>query len=115
MELKYFKPDEFKMDVQPVFDHMDPDFLQLLDKCREDAGCNFIITSSFRTEAKNKRVGGSPNSMHLKGRAVDVLCLKSDDRARIVKAALNLGLSVGVMQYAIHLDNREEQILFHYY
>lgn len=115
MELKYFKPEEFKMDLQPVFEYMDPDFLQLLDKCREDAGCNFIITSSWRSPAKNRKVGGSENSMHLKGRAVDVLCVKSDDRARITKAALNLGLSVGVMQHALHLDNREDQILFHYY
>lgn len=115
MELKYFKPEEFKMDGRVVFKKMDPDFLALLDQCREIAGVPFIISSCWRSKEKNKKVGGAPGSMHLKGRAVDIICTVGDSRAKVMKAALGLGLSVGVMPNALHIDNRESQIVFHYY
>lgn len=103
------------MDGKNVFDKMDPEFLTLIDQCREIAGVPFIISSSYRTAKKNKQVGGSPNSMHLKGRAVDVICTIGDTRAKIMRAAMGLGMSVGVMANALHLDNRAGQIVFHYY
>ena len=53
--------------------------------------------------------------MHLKGRAVDVLCTDGIIRAAIVKAALSMGLSVGIMRSAVHIDDREIQTVFHYY
>ena len=53
--------------------------------------------------------------MHLKGRAVDIIVTQADTRAKVIRAALELGLSVGVMRDALHLDNREGQIVFHYY
>lgn len=115
MNLKHFKPEEFTMDGKPVFNKMNPDFLVKLDTCRELSGIPFRITSSFRTPEKNRRVGGSPGSMHLKGRAVDIECESGEDRAIIIKTALNLGLSVGVMRAGLHLDDRDVQIVFDYY
>lgn len=115
MELKYFSPEEFKMDGRVVFDKMQPEFLALLDQCREMAGVPFKILSCYRSPEKNRRVGGSPGSLHLKGRAVDIICTLGETRAAVILAALTLGLSVGVMRDAIHLDNREKQIVFHYY
>ena len=103
------------MDGRVVFDKMQPEFLALLDQCRQDSGVPFIINSCYRSPAKNKRVGGSPNSMHLFGRAVDITCTLPSTRAVIMKAALSLGLTVGVMRDALHLDNREKQIVFDYY
>lgn len=115
MELKYFKPEEFLMDGKPVFDKMNPDFLVTLDTCRAVAGVPFKITSCYRSPSKNRQVGGSPGSMHLKGRAVDIVCADGANRAVIMKAAINLGLTVGIMEYGLHLDNRDVQIVFHYY
>jgi uncharacterized protein YcbK (DUF882 family) len=115
-KLKYFSPSEFTMDGQPVFHKMNPAFLQLLDKCRELAGVPFVITSSYRSPSKNRRVGGSVGSMHLYGRAVDIECPDGATRWKIVKAAMSLGLSVGVMRSALHLDNREGiPTMFDYY
>lgn len=113
--MRYFKPEEFTMDGQNVFEHMQSDFLKLLDECRHIAGVPFQINSSFRTKEKNKAVGGAPNSMHVKGRAVDIRATNGITRMKIVRAALSLGLTVGIMENAIHLDNRDEQTLFHYY
>ena len=114
-ELKNFAPHEFTSDGVVVFDKMDADFLLLLDKCRGIAGVPMVITSSWRSAAKNKAVGGVKSSMHLSGRAVDIRCIDGAHRAAIMKAALSIGLTVGVMENAIHLDNREKQVVFHYY
>lgn len=115
MELRHFSPDEFTMDGRNVFDKMQPDFLALLDQCREIADVPFKISSSYRSPSKNRSVGGAPGSMHLKGRAVDIICTLGETRAKIMRAALTLGLSVGVMRDGLHLDNRDGQIVFHYY
>jgi len=115
MQMRFFKPDEFQMDGKVVFDKMNPAFLEKLDQCRELAGVPFIISSCWRSPSKNRKVGGAVGSLHLKGRAVDVICTLGATRARIMRAALGLGLSVGVMQNALHLDDREDQIVFHYY
>ena len=117
MELKHFSPSEFTMIGEVVFDKMHPDFLALLDECRGRAGIPFKITSSYRSPEHNARVGGSPTSMHLKGRAVDIACTSGRMRARVMHAALGIGLTVGVMKTALHLDNRsvESPIVFDYY
>lgn len=112
----YFQEDEFLMDGVNVFDRMNAAFLDKLDVCRGKAGVEFNITSSWRSKAKNKAVGGEPNSMHLIGRAVDVEAKDGAIRAKIVRAALDMGLSVGIMENAVHIDDRENgQVLFHYY
>lgn len=115
LPLKHFTPDEFKEDGKPAFENMQPEFLLALDACRDLAGVPFKITSSYRSPEKNRRVGGSPGSMHLKGRAVDIVCPDSAHRFAVVKAAVNLGMTVGIMRDALHLDNRPEPIIFHYY
>lgn len=116
LHLRYFQPHEFKMDGVIVYDKMNDEFLLKLDECRHIAGIPFRSPkSSFRTIAKNKVVGGTPDSMHLLGRAVDIPVVTGRERAIIVRAALSLGLSVGIMENAVHLDDRESQVLFHYY
>ena len=115
MELRYFKPYEFMMDGQLVYGKMNTDFLLKLDECRHQCQVSMSISSSYRTKKKNQSVGGAPNSLHLQGRAVDILVSSGSERAKIMKTALSLGLSVGIMENAIHLDDREDQIVFHYY
>ena len=115
MTLKHVTPHEFKEDGKDAYDQMQPEFLLSLDACRELAGVPFKITSSYRSPEKNRRVGGSIGSMHLKGRAVDILCPDSEYRYKVVKAAIACGLTVGIMRDALHLDNRPNPIIFHYY
>ena len=110
--MKYFVPEEFKMGKEIVFDKMDTTFLKLLDELRELVGEPLIVNSSYRSKFYNKAVGGSENSLHLKGKAVDLRCTNGTLRAKIVKHALNLGLSCGVYNTWVHVDNREFQILY---
>jgi uncharacterized protein YcbK (DUF882 family) len=116
MQLNHFHPSEFMVNGEAVFEKMDKTFLLRLDECREQADLPFEITSSWRSIEHNRKVGGSTRSYHLKGRAVDVRCTDSAQRARIIHAALSVGLTVGIMPAALHLDDRDgPPIVFHYY
>ncbi len=103
------------MDGQVVFAKMDANFLFKLDTLRAMCGFPFQITSSWRSPEKNKAVGGAVNSMHLQGRAVDIFCDSNVRRFTIIRAATQMGLTVGIMPNAIHIDDRTTPIVFHYY
>ena len=46
--------------------------MDYLDKVREAFGKAIIITSGFRSPRLNKRIGGAPDSQHMKGQAADI-------------------------------------------
>lgn len=48
--------------------------LMVLDGFRDYINRPIIITSSFRNDEHNKRVGGSPTSQHLLASAIDFIC-----------------------------------------
>lgn len=47
-----------------------------LDKLREELNAPLLVTSGFRCEEHNKKVGGSKNSWHKKGLATDLFSTK---------------------------------------
>ncbi len=112
--MKYFKELEFTMGNKNVFGMMNAEFLPLLDELRELVNEPLIITSSYRSVEYNKSVGGAEHSQHLIGNAVDVACNNGLLRAKIVKHALDIGLTCGVAKGFVHLDNRGTQIVFTY-
>lgn len=57
------------------WDKVDPEFLKFLDLAVAGAGWIPFITSDFRTPTEQEKLlqqGGSPTSLHLIGRAVDI-------------------------------------------
>ena len=112
--MKYFKEDEFLMDGVVVFDKMNVNLLKDLDLLRELVNEPLHVTSSYRSKEKNEAVGGSSRSQHLKGKAVDISCNNGTLRAKIVKQALVLGLTCGVANTFVHVDNRDNQVVFTY-
>lgn len=111
--MKYFKPEEFKMGNEVVYDKMNSEFLEKLDGLRYLCSIPLKLNSSFRSKEYNKSIGGATNSMHLLGRAVDIACNNSITRAIILKNALNMGLTCGVYKTWIHIDDRETQLVYH--
>lgn len=112
--MKYFKESEFVMGTENVFDKMNPEFLELLDDLRTLVNEPLKVNSSYRSEDYNKSIGGSKNSKHMEGIAVDLHCTDSNLRLKIVENALGLGLTCGVAKTFIHIDNRLIQIVFAY-
>lgn len=83
-----------------------PELFSVLDKMREIAGTPFIITSGLRTVAENEKVGGVPNSAHLRGLACDLLCTDKIKRTQMLKGILNCGTPVflEIAQNHLHIS-----------
>ena len=112
--MKYFKDTEFVMGKENVFSKMDADLLYKLDLLRGLVNRPLKLNSSYRNEKYNKAANGAKNSKHLTGNAVDIHCKDVILRAKIVKHALYLGMSCGVSNFFVHVDNRKGQIMFTY-
>lgn len=106
MSLDYFSRDEFDSpDLPGSGAEMDSDFLRRLDACRHEAGVPFIITSGYRSEAWNRKVGGVDNSSHLLGLAADIKAVTARHRYRILFALISGGFTrIGIGPNFIHVD-----------
>lgn len=85
MNLRYFKMSEFKCPCCGRAD-MDERFLRLLDEARATSPVPFRITSGFRCEEYNKKIGGVDGSAHTHGLAVDIHSPTSNYRYYIHRA-----------------------------
>jgi zinc D-Ala-D-Ala carboxypeptidase len=105
--MKYFKLSEFDSpDMVGSGKAMDLGFLEKLDRARSLAGIPFKITSGYRSEEHNKKVGGVENSSHIKGYAADIACNGSARRHIIITSLLSAGFNrIGVADTFIHVDN----------
>lgn len=95
---------------QDKLDTLQPDFrekvIRLLVYIYSIYGFMPRITSAKRTRAENKKVGGVPDSAHLKGLAVDIEAIDGRSRYAIVKSALENGfLRIGVGYKHVHIDD----------
>jgi hypothetical protein len=104
--LKFFSLEEFDDPtmVGSGAKFMDREFLTVLDQIREACGFAFNITSGYRSVDHNADVGGKKNSEHIQGKAVDIFCISSFRRKRIIEVALAHKIPrIGVKKDCIHL------------
>jgi zinc D-Ala-D-Ala carboxypeptidase len=88
-----------------------------LEPVRTDFGA-IIISSGFRCAARNTKVGGATDSMHLVGLAADIPV--DDDRTRynLVSILMKHGFHrLGIAEHHVHTDLRPDQldIMWTYY
>jgi len=110
--LKHFNFEEFDCPTLegsglPTTDggKMNLDFLHKLDEARELAGVPFKITSGYRSPQHNLDVGGRIGSSHIKGLAVDIACVNSHERQKILTALIQVGFKrIGIGKSFIHSD-----------
>ena len=117
--MKYFSYDEFDSpDELGSGKHMDHDLLVMIDRARTLYGKPIVVTSGFRTESHNKKVGGVASSSHLKGLAIDVACVTSKHRFEILTALLEVGFNrIGIADTFIHIDvdkNKSQNVIWTY-
>lgn len=76
------------------------------------------VTSGYRCEKQNKKVGGSDTSSHLTGLAADISCKYSRPRFMILGAALRIGFKrIGIGKNFIHLDidrGKDQRVIWTY-
>lgn len=113
-KLKHFEAKEFRSP-----DKMGYEFMLWLDQVRDIAGVPMHVTSSYRSPAYNKRVGGAADSAHcdVPCNAVDIgkRPTKADPhwnyaRWRIVNAAIVCGCTrIGLYPNgSLHLDRTQD-------
>lgn len=117
---RYFQPKEFECCIPPCkIADMDATFLSQLDKVREAAGIPLVLNCAYRSREYDLKKGRSGNSAHTKGKGVDIRCTTSQNRMKIVAAALECGIRrIGIGSTFVHLDNDEtlpQNVLWHYY
>lgn len=86
---------------------LDEDFVSSkLQKIRTHFGAPITINSAYRNATYNKKVGGSSNSYHVKGRAFDIV-VKGKTPAEVARYAKSIGIK-GIIQYNtfVHIDSR---------
>ena len=103
---KYFTEKEFnRCNPSCSLQDMDQDFMNTLDALREKAGIPLVLNSAYRTVAHEKSRGRSGTSAHTLRVACDIRCSSSNNRYKILTAAIALGfVRIGVYPTFIHLD-----------
>lgn len=117
---QYFSETEFRKCTPSChLSDMDGEFIALLDRVRAEAGIPLVLNSAYRSGAYEKAHGRAGTSAHCAGRAVDIRCMTSANRYKIVKAALECGVRrIGIAQTYIHIDNADDHaqdVIWDYY
>lgn len=107
---KYLSPN-FRVDEFACHDGSDKiliadDLVKLLQSLRNYFGREIVLSSGYRSLAWNKRVGGEPNSFHMKGMAADFNV--SGWSPQNVRRAIERGNIPGVFPSKIGLGSYDE-------
>lgn len=89
--------------------------VDLVENSLNGTNYHFIVNCAFRDPEEDRRKGRSGTSYHCKGRALDLSTsgLSGSDRRNIVLRFMKAGLTVGLYKTFIHVDNRDNPILFY--
>lgn len=85
---------------------IDSEIVDIVQKIRDHIKKPIVINSAYRTPSHNKKEGGSPNSQHLLGKALDIK-VEGVSPKRIAEIAKYYGADgIGVYSTFTHIDCR---------
>ena len=96
-----------RIPVCPHGSREDLDFtlVALCDLINRMSGNKITYTSGYRCKQCNKLAGGSEDSAHLRGKAVDIDPINSNQRYLIIKFSIKREVRrIGIYKDHIHLD-----------
>ena len=119
MKFKYFTYGEFDSpDFLGSGKLVSNELISMLDVARKKYGKSMAINSGYRTIEHNAKVGGKPESSHLKGLAVDIACNNSTDRFKLESILREVGFKrIGIAKTFIHADidkDKAQNVLWAY-
>lgn len=81
--------------------------IEKLELLRQRFGRPIIINSGYRTKEHNEQVGGSKNSLHVQGKAVDIRKVEGLTIDEMAELAEEIGFDgIGKYNWGIHVDIR---------
>jgi len=92
---------------KPDMDNVKDDVKTRLVAVQEEFGEQIPVVSGYRDPARNARAGGAKESMHTKGKAIDVSVRDwpFEKRLRLIRAASKAGFKgIGVYANSLHFD-----------
>lgn len=111
-----FSEAEFQKCTPPCsLQQMDGSFMERLQTARTIADVPFKLNSAYRSVSYELTRGRTGNSMHTLGRAVDIKCVDSGTRYRIIEALIVAGFhGIGIDNQFIHVDDRKTHLIWTY-
>ena len=106
-----FSREEFACSCGCGFDAVDVELLEVLEDVRDQFNTPIRINSGCRCESHNKAVGGSSNSQHIKGKAVDFIVIGANqtDVAVYLENIYPNKYGVGRYNGRTHIDVRNNK------
>lgn len=105
-----FKVREFKSKDSNIV-CVSKELVDCLQKIRDKVGKQVIITSAYRTESHNKKVGGASKSKHLYGMAADIYVpgMEALKFARLIESIFpnRYGIIAYTKKAFVHFDVRD--------
>lgn len=104
-----FKVNEFACTDGSDAVFVSPDLVTVLQKIRVEFGKPVHINSAFRSQSKNKSVGGSPKSQHMYGLAADIHIdgVTPKEIAAYAETLLPNTGGIGIYKTFTHIDVRK--------
>lgn len=90
---------------------MSQPFMDRLQALRELYGkpMPIFVGGGFRCAAHNTAAGGASTSMHLLGRAADVIVTGGDNLYHFLRCAYSVGFTgIGINNGTVHVDDRKD-------
>lgn len=86
-------------------DNLDFFLVSFCEFLERTAGHVIVYTSGYRCPECNAEAGGSKNSAHIRGKAIDIDVVNSEQRYDLISLAIMKGIRrIGVAEDHVHLD-----------